>query len=148
LFVWINNEINLKSCEKWVQIYEYATLKNWILGRLGESIKFSFFYNFSQFTLLNNTKHDFNLKMHKSFLNFDVIQHSLVIKDVCLLSLQRDGKNIEGILRVKDVIVRHVWHPSGVVPKRNSRFGSSPSHPIKEWKRYIPLSVIKIDWLQ
>jgi hypothetical protein len=70
--------------------------------------------------------------MRKLFLNFEVIQHSLVITDVGLLSMQRDGTNIKGILRVKGVIVRHGWHPSGVVPKRNSRFGPSPTHPIKE----------------
>jgi hypothetical protein len=77
--------------------------------------------------------------MHKSFLNFEVIQHSLVITDVCLLSMQRDGTNIKGRLRVKDVIVRHGWHPSGVVPKHNSRFGlvDLPDKGVKEIYRVV-----------
>ncbi len=32
--------------------------------------------------------------------------------------------------------------PIGVVPKRNSRFGHSPTHPIKEWKRSIDLIAV------
>jgi hypothetical protein len=39
-----------------------------------------------------------------------------------------------GIRRVKVVAVRQGWHPSGVVPKRNSRFGPNPTHPIKDGK--------------
>lgn len=37
----------------------------------------------------------------------------------------------KGIPRVKDVVVRDGWHPRGVVPKRNSRCGPNPTHPIK-----------------
>jgi hypothetical protein len=49
------------------------------------------------------------------------------------------------IRRVKDVAVRQGWHPYGVVPKRNSRFGPNPSHPIKDWKRLFS-STIANEW--
>jgi hypothetical protein len=37
-----------------------------------------------------------------------------------------------GIRRVKVIAVHQGLNPSGVVPKRNSRFGLNPTHPIKE----------------
>ena len=63
-----------------------------------------------------------------------------------VLSMQRDATVLFRTPRVKDVIVLHGWHPTGVVPKHNRLFCSSPTHPIKEWKRSM-VSVKKVSWL-